>query len=328
GMALAFVALMGAFGCADKVEENAVTPGKRDYVLKYSFEIDSSMLAEMKEGAEIFCPLAKVSYYQPAHNFQVSTKLPWTIVIDSTYGNEIARFSCDSAFLADSEFFDSDTVEITFWGERFVQEPDSSYDPEPAPRFLERDSLVPIDGVIASEAKSATSGFTSKSEKALALYLHVFESMNYDKTGEGWGRGDALYACDVRKGNCTDIHSLFIGMARSLGIPARFIMGFPLPPYDEPGEVSGYHCWAEFFDEEKGWVPVDISEAIKDPQKKLSFYGSLDANRMAFSVGRDIPLERTDGKVVKVNYLIYPLLVRPDMSSRRLPVNVTSEIQD
>jgi transglutaminase-like putative cysteine protease len=44
--------------------------------------------------------------------------------------------------------------------------------------------------------------------------------MRYDKTGTGWGRGDVLYACDAKKGNCTDFHSLFIAMARSQGIPA------------------------------------------------------------------------------------------------------------
>ena len=49
-------------------------------------------------------------------------------------------------------------------------------------------------------------------------------------------------------------------MARVSGIPAKFVVGFPLSKLSE-GPVLGYHCWAEFYDEQIGWVPVDISEA-------------------------------------------------------------------
>jgi hypothetical protein len=68
-----------------------------------------------------------------------------------------------------------------------------------------------------------------------------------------------IYACEVGRGNCTDFHSLFIGLARAAGIPARFVMGFPLPVGQSEGGITGYHCWAEFYDEGLGWVPLDAS---------------------------------------------------------------------
>jgi transglutaminase-like putative cysteine protease len=71
--------------------------------------------------------------------------------------------------------------------------------------------------------------------------------MSDDKSGEGWGGGDTIYACDVRKGNCTDFHSLFIGMARASNIPARFVSGFPVPENANQGEIPAYHCWAKFY---------------------------------------------------------------------------------
>ena len=77
-----------------------------------------------------------------------------------------------------------------------------------------------------------------------SLYDNIVTTLLYDKSGKGWGRGDATYACDIRTGNCTDFHSLFIGEARSLGIPARFIMGLPLPEGRSQGVIPGYHCWA------------------------------------------------------------------------------------
>ena len=97
----------------------------------------------------------------------------------------------------------------------------SSSDPMFA-RYLEPDKLVPLNGTIDELAKEHTAGDTTEIEKARHIYEYVVSTMRYDKTGEGWGRGDAVWACTSKRGNCTDFHSLFIGMMRSSGIPARF----------------------------------------------------------------------------------------------------------
>jgi hypothetical protein len=170
---------------------------------------------------------------------------------------------------------------------------------------LQPDALVPITGLPAELAAKVTQGKTQPLDKARAIYDYVFTTMRYDKTGEGWGRGDVLYACDAKKGNCTDFHSLFIAMARSQGIPARFEIGFPLPPGKHTAEIAGYHCWADFYIEGKGWIPVDISEAWKHQEKRDYFFGSHDVNRVQFSMGRDLQLNPAqDGK--PRNYFVYP----------------------
>jgi transglutaminase-like putative cysteine protease len=171
--------------------------------------------------------------------------------------------------------------------------------------YLAPDALVPTTGLPADLAAKVTEGKTTPLDKARAIYDYVFSTMRYDKTGTGWGRGDVLYACDAKKGNCTDFHSLFIAMARSQGIPARFAIGFPLPPDKHSAEIAGYHCWADFFEPQHGWIPVDISEAWKHPEKKDYFFGAHDANRMEFTMGRDLELSpKQDGKLL--NYFIYP----------------------
>jgi transglutaminase-like putative cysteine protease len=94
-------------------------------------------------------------------------------------------------------------------------------------------------------------------------------------------------------------------MARSQSIPSRFEIGFPLPPDKHAGDMAGYHCWAEFFEPPHGWVPIDISEAWKHPEKKDIFFGSHDANWGQFSMGRDIVLDpKQDG--APLNYFVYP----------------------
>jgi len=134
-------------------------------------------------------------------------------------------------------------------------------------------------------------------------FEYVTSIMKYDKSGTGWGRGDALYACDVRHGNCTDFHSLFIGLARARGIPARFTIGFPLGSA-KSGDVPGYHCWAEFYSGGV-WVPVDASEASKHPDKHDYYFGHLDENRVTFTIGRDLELKPPQNGE-PLNYLIYP----------------------
>ena len=95
--------------------------------------------------------------------------------------------------------------------------------------WLQPDRLVPTNGVIAELAQQNTVGATDTLDKAHKIYEYVVSTMRYDKTGEGWGHGDAIWACTAKRGNCTDFHSLLIGMMRASGIPARFEIGFPLP---------------------------------------------------------------------------------------------------
>jgi transglutaminase-like putative cysteine protease len=174
-------------------------------------------------------------------------------------------------------------------------------------RWLKPDRLVPIDGQIQKWAREVAEAAHAQTdlEMARAIYNHVVSTVKYDKTGKGWGRGDIYYACDARRGNCTDFHAIFIGYARAMGIPARFAIGFPLPAERGAGKIAGYHCWAEFYAKGIGWVPVDASEAAKNPAKREYFFGAHDENRVELSKGRDVVLEpRQQGD--PLNYFVYP----------------------
>ena len=155
--------------------------------------------------------------------------------------------------------------------------------------FLKPDARVPIDGkpltLLAGKALPM-----DQLRLGRTLYDLVNGHMRYSKEGTGWGLGDAVWACDSRYGNCSDFHSLFISLARSQGVPAKFEIGFPLPSERGRGEIGGYHCWAWFKPQGHGWIPVDISEANKNPQLREYYFGNLTENRITFSVGRDLVL--------------------------------------
>jgi transglutaminase-like putative cysteine protease len=173
-------------------------------------------------------------------------------------------------------------------------------------RFLEAPRLIPLQGLIAYTAEREVRGTESKGEAIWALYDYVYRTMRYDKQGSGWGRGDAVWACTRKRGNCTDFHSLFIGMALSRGIPARFVMGFPIPPDDVGGPIDSYHCWAEYYDENRGWVPLDASEAKKSGQK-VAYFGVLPNDRIELTSGRDLMLVPAQSGE-RLNYFIYPYI--------------------
>ncbi len=158
--------------------------------------------------------------------------------------------------------------------------------------FLRPNAKVPVGGKPLSLLEGTQVHRDDPLQLARDLYRVVDANVTYKKVGSGWGEGDVLWVCDSRYGNCTDFHSLFISLARALGIPAKFVIGFPVPREPASGPIGGYHCWAWFYAEGRGWRPVDISEADKNPQLKEYYFGNLTADRLQFTTGRDIDLNR------------------------------------
>lgn len=173
-------------------------------------------------------------------------------------------------------------------------------------RYLPPELLVPSNENFQTIAQDVTRGHATDLYRARALYDHVIERLRYAKYGSGWGRGDAVYACDARSGNCSDFHAYFIALARAALIPARFAIGAAVPSERNDGGIDGYHCWAEFFAEGKWW-PVDISEADKHSSLAQYYFGHHPANRIEFSRGRDLVIE-PGPEGGPINFLAYPVL--------------------
>jgi transglutaminase-like putative cysteine protease len=256
----------------------------------------------------IWFPAAHSDDFQDVKAASATGDLPLKKKRESKYGNEIYYAETNKASKPELHFevvYNVTRRERVTLGRAVPHLTDVSLTDRERKQDLAPDALVPITGLPADLATKTVAGQTTVLGKTRAIYDYVFANMRYDKTGTGWGRGDVLYACDAKHGNCTDFHSLFIAMARSQNIPARFEIGFPLPADKHSGEIAGYHCWAEFFESQHGWVPVDISEAWKHQEKKDYFFGAHDVNRVQFSMGRDLRLNPPqDGQ--PLNYFVYP----------------------
>ena len=274
----------------------------RHFAFHYEFTVRN-----VTAGAplRVWIPLAHSDEFQSVRLVSTSGDLPLKKTQEKEYGNWMLYAATQKADKPEYKF--AADYEVTRREHLSAQSP-SKVSALPAGerrRFLEADKLVPITGLPADLAGKETASAATDEQKARALYNYVLSNMSYDKTGTGWGHGDTLYACSAKKGNCTDFHSLFISMARSQGIPAKFEIGFPLPADKSASEVAGYHCWAEYYSAERGWVPVDISEAWKHEDKRDYFFGAHDDNRLQFTVGRDLTLNPPQAGA-PLNYFVYP----------------------
>ena len=280
---------------------------ERHFTFHYAFTVKN---VSAGKRVRVWIPLAHSDAFQEVKILSRSGDLALKEVRQPEYGNEVLYAEKSKADKTEYSFsVDYDVVRhehVVLVNGKLA----NGVHAEKAPRleltrFLEADRLVPVTGVPAQLAEQETKGANTPLEKAKDIYEYVFRTMKYDKTGEGWGRGDTLWACDSKHGNCTDFHSVFISMARAEKIPARFQIGFPLPADKHSAEIPGYHCWAEFYTDATGWVPVDISEAWKHPEKHDYFFGAHDVNRVQFTQGRDLKLKPSqDG--APLNYFVYP----------------------
>ena len=284
------------------------SPRIRTFRFTYAFTVK-----DIPSGAKrirVWVPVPQTDKHQTVRVLAVKAPVKTHMTQESEYGNRMIYAEIDNPRTTQTEF----TVDYEVARREYTRgdyEQLERGDQKPGAvsasmnRFIAPDSLIPTDGKIKTLAMEVTGSKTGTVTKAKAAYDYFFTTMRYDKTGTGWWRGDALWACDSKRGNCTDFHSPFIGVLRADGIPARFDIGFPLPENKKQGDIPGYHCWAEFYAQKTGWIPVHISEAWKAQEKRDYFFGSVDANRVQFSTGRDVTLSpKQDGPAL--NYFVYP----------------------
>jgi hypothetical protein len=284
---------------------SALTQDSRHFTFHYAFTVRNLPAGKR---VRIWIPAAQSDAYQEVKIISAQGDLLLKKTSEARFGNQIYFAETSGSAQPELHFdveYDVIRHERLALGQTAPHLVAASLSFTEKQQDLQPDVLVPVTGLPADLAVKVTQGLTQPLDKARAIYDYVFTTMRYDKTGTGWGHGDVLYACDAKKGNCTDFHSLFIAMARSQGIPARFEIGFPLPPDKHSAEIAGYHCWSDFWIYGKGWIPVDISEAWKHQEKRDYFFGSHDVNRMQFSMGRDLRLNPPqEGK--PLNYFVYP----------------------
>jgi transglutaminase-like putative cysteine protease len=197
--------------------------------------------------------------------------------------------------------------------------------------FTAPTDYIPTDGIVRKTAQGIVKGAGSDVAKARAIYEWVVENTFRDPKvrGCGWGDIKSMLETGHLGGKCGDLNALFVGLSRSVGVPARDVYGLRLAPsvhgyrslgVGTPSVTRAQHCRAEFFAQGRGWIPVDPADvrkvALEEPPGNLALgdpkvdaarkrlFGNWEMNWLAYNMGHDIALPHSAGP--KLPYLMYP----------------------
>jgi transglutaminase-like putative cysteine protease len=197
--------------------------------------------------------------------------------------------------------------------------------------FTAPTELIPTDGIVRETADGIVKRTLGDVQKARAIYEWIVDNTFRDAKVRGCGWGDIKSMLETRNygGKCGDLNTMFVGLARSVGVPARDVYGLRVAPSEHgyrslgvgtPNVTRAQHCRAEFYAQGHGWVPVDPADvrkvvleeppgqlAIGDPKvvaARKRLFGSWEMNWLAYNMGHDIRLPNSSGP--KLPYLMYP----------------------
>lgn len=191
--------------------------------------------------------------------------------------------------------------------------------------------LQPTDGIVAKTAYEITRGKRTDVEKSRAIYDWIVDNTERDPKTRGCGVGDikAMLESGNLGGKCADLNALYVGLARSVGLPARDVYGVRVAKSEfgyrslgagSPNITRAQHCRAEVWLAGFGWVPVDPADVRKvvleerpqpttlaDPlvtavRRKL--FGAWEMNWLAYNRAHDVSLPGSTGP--KIGFLMYP----------------------
>jgi transglutaminase-like putative cysteine protease len=199
-------------------------------------------------------------------------------------------------------------------------------------RFLRPTRLIPIDGIVKTTATEITRGAGTDIEKARAIYEWIVDHTFRDPKTIGCGTGDIRFMLESKNlsGKCADLNSLFVGLARAAGLPARDVWGLRVAKSEHglrslslssDDASKAQHCRAEVYLVGYGWVPVDPADVrkvvLEEPPGNLALtdervrsararlFGSWEMNWIAYNVAHDVALPGSKhGRPLP--YLMYP----------------------
>jgi transglutaminase-like putative cysteine protease len=327
GLSASLVALLPRRAAA----QHAFTPRPEAW---QNFEVTTRVELVKGEGAaQVWIPLPALSepdWTRPIGNTWQSNARNAVVQRDSKYGAEMLHLEWgegDSpAAEVVSRFATRDrAVDLTKLGNAA---PLSAAERN---LYTEATALIPVDGIVKVTADKITAGARSELAKARAIYEWIVDNTFRNPKTRGCGVGDIaamLHTGDL-SGKCADLNALYVGLARSAGVPARDVYGIRVAPsihgyrslgVGAPVISKAQHCRAEFYAQGFGWVPVDPADVrkvvLEEPPGNLplndskvaaarkTLFGAWEMNWLAYNVAHDLKLPGSAGPAVE--FLMYP----------------------
>ncbi|OIO64337.1 hypothetical protein AUJ68_06250 [Candidatus Woesearchaeota archaeon CG1_02_57_44] len=160
-----------------------------------------------------------------------------------------------------------------------------------APLTLPTEGIDSDNPAVAAMARRITENATELYEALHLLGGWIEDHINYSlDTLTADATQLPSWVLEKRYGVCDELTVLFIAMARSLGIPARYVSGVAFTNYNDVNDW-GMHAWAEVYYPGAGWIPYDVT---------YHELGYVDATHIALRKS-----ERVNEPGVQANWLGY-----------------------
>ncbi len=151
---------------------------------------------------------------------------------------------------------------IPFFGEAELRNSSQNYPDWIVNRYLQIPESVPDR--VHQLAQEITATSVTPYDKAIAIesYLRTFPySLELPPTPESVDLVD-YFLFDLKTGYCDYYATSMVILARAVGLPARFTIGYLVESYDEENDYyviygDQAHSWVEIYFSDYGWVPFE-----------------------------------------------------------------------
>ena len=318
---LRLAAMAPLFTAAPRVLAMSGTGAADWRTFELSYEVD---LSDLKGAGRLWLPLP-----QSAVDYQKVLSVGWqgeadaALQWDDTYQAPIFTASWDAN---DSKRALAVTTRVATRNRSMDAATRHQRDMDEAALYLKPTEHIPVDGIVAETANRIVKGIATPDAQARAIYEWTVDNTFRNPKTRGCGLGNIKFMLESGDlgGKCADINSLFVGLVRAVGIPARESYGVRVADsaqfksLGKSGDISkAQHCRAEYFSSRYGWVAVDPADvrkavleenlALNDPsivELRKRLFGYWEMNWVAFNNARDFSLP--DKADEPFSYLMYP----------------------
>jgi transglutaminase-like putative cysteine protease len=192
---------------------------------------------------------------------------------EDAFGNTVYRLAIDEPF---------ETMTITAIGT--VETEDTAgivhgaVEPFPPALFLRETALTAPTADMRRWARYIAAAPDVRDDRLALLHAmtrEVRETVRF-MTGATDAQTSAAQAFAARAGVCQDISQIFIALARTLDIPARYVGGYLASVDDAQSQQEAGHAWAEAYVEGLGWVGFDPANGICVTERHVRTSVGLD----------------------------------------------------
>lgn len=168
-------------------------------------------------------------------------------------------------------------------------------------------------------ARDITAGKTTDYDRVKAIEEYLSAGFPYTLTPKATPKNRDFvdyFLFDLKEGYCSYYATAMTIMTRSLGIPARYVEGYILPPKASSGstyEVTNEqaHAWVEVYFEGFGWIPFESTSPFQS----------------AFYANRDMQGVYTGSFESSLDYMQYLMRIK-GYSESELDLSALEDLQD